>query len=430
MRAEAPAAARTVDEVIPGTALWHPQAHMPSTLAERLTIVSGSGAYLTTSSGRRLLDATSGLWYANIGHGRAEMALAAYDQMRRLETYHLFGRFANEPALRLADRLAAIAPVEGSKVAFTSGGSDSVDLACKLARRHWQLEGRTQKSVVLSRTGGYHGLHGFGTSIVGLPYNREGYGSESLVPETARIPTHDLDAARTVIREIGPDRIAAVITEPVLGTGGVRAPQPGYLEGLQQLAVDNEILFIVDEVITGFGRMGRMFACERWGLRPDIVTIGKGVTSGYAPLGGAVVSPRVVDRFFAGPDSPVFRHGLTFAGHATACVIAEKNLDVLRDEQLVERAATLESVLDAAVEPLRGHPLVAEVRSGCGFFAGVELVPEVAAESVAAQCIEAGVILRSIDGNTVQICPPFVVTAAEITRIVTTVGAVLSEVRT
>lgn len=151
-----------------GEALWNPQAHMPTARAKRLVITGGDGAWLTTSTGQRLLDATSSLWHANVGHGRERIARAAYDQMRKLETYHTFGRLANEPALRLADRLAALGPIPDAKVMLTSGGSDSVDLACKLARRHWQLEGREQKKVILSRHGAYHGLHAFGTSIAGL----------------------------------------------------------------------------------------------------------------------------------------------------------------------------------------------------------------------------------------------------------------------
>ena len=184
---------------------------------------------------------------------------------------------------------------------LTSGGSDSVDLACKLARRHWQLEGRGHKKVILSRHGAYHGLHAFGTSIAGLQYNRDGYGTESLVPETARISTNDIDEVRAQLEQIGPDNVAAIIAEPVIGTGGVVGPADGYLEGLAALAREHDILLIADEVITGFGRAGRMFGSQRYGITPDLITMAKGITSGYAPLGGVLVSPRVADRFFAGP---------------------------------------------------------------------------------------------------------------------------------
>ena len=346
---------------------------MPTARAKRLVLTGGQGAWLESSTGQRLLDATASLWHANIGHGRAGIAQVAYEQMRKLETYHTFGRFANEPALRLADRLVEIGPIPGAKVMLTSGGSDSVDLACKLARRHWQLEGRPGKKIILSRIGAYHGLHAYGTSIAGLPYNRDGYGTSSLVPETARISTNDIDEVRRSVAELGPENVAAIIAEPVIGTGGVIGPAEGYLQGLEDLCRRHDILFIADEVITGFGRTGHLFASQRWDIQPDMITMAKGITSGYAPLGGVLVAPRVSDRFFQGPDAPIFRHGLTYSGHATACAVALANLAVLDEEGLVEQSGWLESVLAKAVEPLRDHELVEEVRAGAGFMAGIRL---------------------------------------------------------
>lgn len=417
---------------IPGEALWNPQAQMPSARAKRLVITGGDGAWLTTSTGQRLLDATASLWHANVGHGRERIARAAYDQMRKLETYHTFGRFANEPALRLADRLAALGPVPDAKVMLTSGGSDSVDLACKLARRHWQLEGRGTKKVILSRHGAYHGLHAFGTSIAGLQYNRDGYGTDSLVPETARIATNDIDQVRAQVERIGAENLAAVVAEPVIGTGGVVGPAADYLEGLAALAREHDILLIADEVITGFGRTGRMFGSDRYGITPDLVTMAKGITSGYAPLGGVLVSPRVADRFFTDPteaegggQAPMFRHGLTYSGHATACVVAETNLDILEEEGLVERAGHLETVLEKAVEPLRTHDLVAEVRAGAAFMAGIQLHGDVSGDAVAEACTDAGVLIRTIHNNTLQICPPFVTTEDEISLIAETITRAL-----
>lgn len=320
----------------------------------------------------------------------------------------------------------------GAKVMLTSGGSDSVDLACKLARRHWQLEGRPEKLTILSRHGAYHGLHAFGTSVAGLPYNREGYGSESLVPETALISTNDIDEVRAQVAAIGAKNIAAVIVEPVIGTGGVIGPAAGYLEGLAALARDHDILGIADEVITGFGRTGLMFASQRYGIRPDLVTVAKGLTSGYAALGGVLVAPKVAEKFFAGDpggDAPVFRHGLTYSGHATACVIAEANLDVLEEEELVQRAAYLETVLEKALTPLREHALVAEVRAGAGFMAGIQLVEQVSGEAVAEACTDAGVLIRTIHANTLQVCPPFVTTEDEIALIAATITTALDETR-
>jgi adenosylmethionine-8-amino-7-oxononanoate aminotransferase len=411
-----------------GEAFWNPQAHMPTARAKRLVITGGEGAWLTSSTGQRLLDATAGLWHANVGHGRERIARAAYDQMRKLETYHTFSRFANEPALRLADRLVALGPIPDAKVILTSGGSDSVDVVCKLARRHWQLEGRGTKKIILSRHGAYHGLHAFGTSISGLEYNRDGYGTESLVPETARIATNDIDDVRAQVERIGAENIAAVIAEPVIGTGGVIGPADGYLDGLAALAREYDILLIADEVITGFGRTGEMFGSQRYGINPDMVTMAKGITSGYAPLGGVLVGPRVADRFFAGPaggDAPMFRHGLTYSGHATACVVAEANLDILEEEGLVERAAHLETVLQKAVEPLRTHDLVAEVRAGDAFMAGIQLRADVTGDAVAETCTDAGVLIRTIHNNTLQICPPFVATEDEMALIAETITRAL-----
>ena len=391
-----------------------------------MVITRGQGVWVETSTGERLLDATSSLWHANIGHGRERLARAAYDQMVKLETYHTFGRTANEPALALADRLAAEAPMTGAKVMLTSGGSDSVDLACKLARRHWQLEGRPDKKLILSRHNAYHGLHAFGTSVAGLTYNREGYGTDSLVPETARISTNDLDAVSRTVQDLGPDNIAAIIAEPVIGTGGVIGPAEGYLEGLEALCRQHDVLLIADEVITGFGRTGHMFASQRWGIEPDLVTMAKGITSGYAPLGGVLVAARVADRFFTGPDAPIFRHGLTYSGHATACAVALANLDVLAEESLVAQARRLEAVLEQMVKPLRDSELVVDVRAGAGFLAGVQLRAEVDADRIIDACAESGVLIRTIHDNTLQICPPFVCTDDDVAQIVDAIDVALA----
>lgn len=401
---------------------------MPTSQAHRLTIKGGEGAWLTTSDGHRLLDATASLWHANVGHGRERIARAAYEQMKTLETYHVFGRFANEPALDLADRLADIGPIDGGRVMLTSGGSDSIELACKLARRHWQLEGRPERTTIVSRETAYHGLHGYGTSIAGLEYNREGYGSKSLIPETLRIPANDLAAATAMLTAHGTENIAAIVFEPVIGTGGIVGPVDGYLAGLQAFARANDILLIVDEVITGFGRVGTMFACERYDISPDMVVMAKGLTSGYAPLGAVLVSPRVADRFFDGADAPMFRHGLTYSGHATACVVAQENLDIIEEEGLVEQSAHLENVLARAVAPLADHPLVEEVRSGSAFLAGIQIVTDVKGDDVAFECVRRGVLTRTIHANTLQICPPFVATETEVELIATTIADALDSI--
>lgn len=403
-------------------ALWSAQAHMPSITGRQVEIVAGDGAYVTTSSGDRLLDATAGLWHANIGHGREELAQAAFTQMKRLETYHVFGRFTNNVALDLADRVAALAPFSDPRVILTSGGSDSIDVACKLARRHWQLEGHTSKKIIVSRREAYHGLHGFGTSVAGIQSNRDGYGSDSLIPETARVDPRDIGVVERELGRIGVENIAAILVEPVMGTGGVIPPTPGYLEGLQRLAKELDFLLIADEVITGFGRTGTMFACERYNFTPDMVVMAKGLTSGYAPLGGVLVAPRLWQRFFEGDEAPVLRHGITYSGHATACAVAMANLDILENESLVARAGELEKVLDRALNSAREHELVADVRVG-GFLGGIQLADSVNAHSVVDYALEHGVIIRILQDHVVQISPPFIVTEDEVGRIVGTVLA-------
>ncbi len=408
-----------------GSALWSPAAQMGQVPGDRLTIVAGEGSTVTTDDGRELLDATAGLWHANIGHGRARLAEAAATQMRRLETYHTFGRLANDQALALADRVAQLSPIEDAKVFWVSGGSDAIDTAGKLARRFWQIEGQVNKRIIISREHAYHGLHGFGTSLAGIAVNREGYGSESLIPETARVPANDADALEAEILRLGPDRVAAVFAEPIIGTGGVILPAPGYLERVEQICREHDVLLVLDEVITGFGRTGEMFATQLFDLHPDMVVVAKGITSGYAPLGGVLVAPRLWAPFFSGADAPVFRHGVTYSGHATACAVAQANLDVIAEEELVARVAHLAPTLVRATDQVAKHPLVTEIRGGIGLLAGVQLAPEVDGDAIQRACIEAGVLVRILPGNVIQISPPFVVQEGELWRIAGGIAAAL-----
>ncbi|MEU6789226.1 aspartate aminotransferase family protein [Nonomuraea angiospora] len=413
------------------TSLWHPQTAM-STIEETLTVIaSGRGASVRTEDGQDLLDLPAGLWHANVGHGRTRIADAVRQQMTDLETYHLFQGMANRPAIRLAERLAELSPIPDAKVFLTSGGSDSVDTACKLARRHWQLAGRPGKRVIVSRQHAYHGLHGFGTSITGIQSNRDGYGSDSLIPETARVPWDDLAATEAELLRLGPDNVAAVIAEPIIGTGGVLLPPPGYLTGLAELCRRLDILLIADEVITGFGRVGQWFACQRFGIEPDLLTMAKGITSGYLPLGGVLVSRRVWEPFFAEtPDAPTFRHGLTYSGHAAACVAAEVNLSILEEEGLLERVLDLEPVLAQALTPLRDHEAVVDVRAGVGLLAAVQLAPDVDARPVLRAARERGILTRLLADNSLHVSPPFVITAEEISRAADVLKSALDRART
>lgn len=405
-------------------ALWSAQANIPDVMGRQLVVTEGDGSYVTTADGQRLFDGTAGLWHTSIGHGREEMARVAYDQMKKLETYHVFGRYLNDQAVELSEKLVELAPMADAKVILNSGGSDSIDVACKLARRYWTLVGRPEKSVIISREHAYHGLHAYGTSVAGLDFNRDGYGTDSLVPDTLRVDKHDLVALEAEILRVGPAHIAAYIAEPVMGTGGVHPPQDGYFEGVQELCRKHDILFIADEVITGFGRTGEMFATTRYGLQPDIVAFAKGVTSGYAQLGGIFVAPRLWQPFFGGGSAPIFRHGTTYSGHATTAALALKNLEILEQESLVTRAGGLERTLAGLLSEIGTHEHVVETRIG-GFLGGIQLDERVNAEAVTDEVIELGFITRPLRANTIQISPPFITTEQELTDLVSAVRTVL-----
>ena len=232
---------------------------MPTVKSREIVIERGEGAYIWDESGHRMLDTPAGLWYCNVGHGRTEIADAAAAQMRKLAAYSSFQEYATRPALELAERLAALVPVDNPKIFLTSGGGDAVDATAKLIRRYWSAIGRPEKSLLVTRLAGYHGLHGHGTSIVGIEIHKEGL--PHLDPGTIRIPTNDAPALEQLIAERG-DEIAAVFCEPVVGSGGIIPPAPGYLQRVQELCRANDIIFVADEVITGFGRAGAMFACD------------------------------------------------------------------------------------------------------------------------------------------------------------------------
>jgi len=269
-------------------ALWHPFSDMGAVERDgEFVIARGEGAHVFDDQGRRYLDATAGLWFTNVGHGRPELADAAAEQMRKLAAYSTFGDYVTAPTVELAEKLAGIAPVPGSKVFLTSGGSDSIDTAAKLARRYWVQVGQPSKAVIIGRKKAYHGMHYAGTALSGIPGNSDGYGT--LVRDAATVAWDDVDDLRTTIERIGAENVAAFFCEPVIGAGGVYPPPEDYLAGVRKLCTETEVLFVADEVVTGFGRIGgSWFASTRFGLEPDLVTTAKGLTSGYLPMGAVL----------------------------------------------------------------------------------------------------------------------------------------------
>ena len=395
-----------------------------------LVIDRGEDVWVWDTHGRRYLDATASLWYANVGHGRREIAAAVAAQLKRLAAYSIFGDFANEPALALADRLSALAPMRHARVFLTSGGGDGIDTAVKLVRRYWAEQGHPQRTHILSRIGGYHGTHGHGTAIGGIEANRAGWGP--LDPDTSSVAHDSLPALRKALERRDPERVAAVFVEPVIGAGGVLPPPPGYLEGVAALCRETGVLLVVDAVICGFGRLGTWFGIERWNVQPDLIVFDKGVTSGYQPLGGVLVSSAVAAPFWAFPGAPVLRHGPTYAGHPAACAAAHVNLDIL-EGGLLARGRELEQELATALAPLADHPLVREVRAGVGLMAAIELDAGVLTSDPAAVVRAAlvarrrGVLVRPL-GNSLAVSPPLTATPEHFELITGALSWALDEV--
>ncbi|MFD3507061.1 aspartate aminotransferase family protein [Nocardia sp. NPDC058666] len=393
-------------------ALWHGFADMGAVNRDGAFVVArGEGAYVFDTAGKRYLDATAGLWFANVGHGRGEIADAVADQLRTIAHYSNFGDLTEAPTQELAEKLSSIAPVPGSKIFFTSGGSDSVETAAKLARRYWHEQGRPDKKILVGRRLAYHGMHYASTSLGGLTPNKEGYGV--LVEDTRTVEWNDAKSLLAMIEEVGAEQIAAFFCEPIIGAGGVYLPPEGYLAEVRQICRDHDILFVADEVVTGFGRIGgSWFASTRFDLQPDLMTTAKGLTSGYLPMGAVFIAPHLAEPFFAG--GTWFRHGYTYGGHAGAAAAALANLAIIEREGLVEEAARLESTLHTALAPLADHPRVAEVRSGLGAVAAVQLADPSEGPALVKTLREHGISGRAAGAGAMQISPSFVMTDAQV----------------
>ncbi len=398
------------------TRFWHPFAAMGAAKDDELVFVRGEGCELEDRDGRRYLDVVAGLGYCNVGYGRREIADAMHAQVLGLSGCTHFERYASDRALALSERLAALAPIDDAVVFLASGGSDAIDTAAKLARRYWTEVGRPQKTAIVSRDGSFHGSHTYGTSIGGIAANAEGLGP--LVREVRSVPKHDAAALEQAIEELGADNVAAFVGEPVV-SAGVHAPRDGYWAEVQEICRRHDVLLVLDEVMTGFGRLGSWFGAARYRIDADMIVFAKGVTSGYFPLGGVIAGPRVAEPFWRDGSAAVFRHGYTYSGHPVGCAAAEENLDVIVREDLPARGAALESELARTLGTLTALPQIAEVRS-VGLFAAVQIEPAVVAADpafparVVRRCLDHGVLTRTLNGHAFQVTPPLTITRAQI----------------
>ncbi len=436
--------------------------HPATSIADHLKsgpriITEGSGLTLVDSYGRRYLDAVAGLWCVNIGYGRTEVADAMAAQSRRLAYYHTFSSMSNEPQILLADRLLGLAPGRMSKVFFGNSGSEANDTQIKLVWYYNNLRGRPRKKKIIARLQAYHGTTVATASLTGLPafhrafdlpiagilhtaapyYYRDAAPGQSEEAYAAAL-AEELD--RLIERE-GPDTVAAFIAEPVMGAGGVLVPPRTYFDRVQAVLRRHDVLLIADEVICGFGRLGRLFGSELYGIQPDLVTVAKGLTSGYFPLSACLVSERIWTVLRdASPQTGAFAHGFTYSGHPVGAAAAMANLDILLGEDLVGNAARVGEYFQAQLRArFAEHPLVGDVR-GVGLMAGVELVADRATrrpfdpetrvgQRVAQRCYEEGLIVRALPaGHVLAFSPPLCITRAQVDEILDRFGRGLDAV--
>ena len=402
----------------------HPFA-VPARAAEDfLEIVRGEGCRVWDVYDKSYLDGTASLWYCAAGHGRREIADAVTEQMAKLEAWHTFARFTNAPEDELAGLLMELEPIPDARVLFTCGGSEAIDSAIKIARAGHKAAGDGGRTVFLSRHYAYHGVMLGGTSAGGLPANRDPFGT--LLPDFFQVERDSVEAMRAAVAYHGPERIAAIMAEPVIGAGGVFPPPEGYLEGLRELCDECGALLIFDEVITGFGRLGSWFASQHYGVTPDLMTFAKAVTSGYLPLGGVFVGPRVREWLEADP-AYMLAHGNTYTGHPTCCAAGVANINLMRSEDLPAKAAAAGARLGAGLRELAGHAGVGDVR-GEGLVWAIGLAPGVAPGPFTEALLERGVIGRGLPyANSVAYSPPLIITDDEVDELVAATAAVLDE---
>jgi adenosylmethionine-8-amino-7-oxononanoate aminotransferase len=418
--------------------LIHP-IHFAQDQRDALIFVSGSGAVLRDAEGREYLDGLASLWNVHAGHGRRELAEAAAAQMSRLAYASAYSGFSNEPAIRLAGRLLGLAYPNLSGVYFTTGGAEANETAFKVARYVWRRRGRPEKVKIISRHHGYHGVTLAAMSATGIPAFHKMFAPA--VPGFIHIPPSYpyryaesmAGALEEALKREGPETVAAFIAEPVIGAGGVIPPAPEYFPAVRDICDRYDVLLIADEIITGFGRTGRWFALDHWGVRPDIVTFAKGVTSAYLPLGGVMVSRHIHTDILEAGAGERFMHAATYSGHPACCAVGLANLDLLEGEGLVARAAVMGRRLLDGLANLRDLPGVGDVR-GLGLMAGIELVADKSTKipalglggRVLAEARRRGLLTRMRGGQTgeqpigdvICLAPPLIVDESQVDRIV------------
>jgi adenosylmethionine-8-amino-7-oxononanoate aminotransferase len=423
----------------------HPQYHVRDH-GEPIIMERGEGALLWDVKGDEYIDGLSGLWNVAVGHGRRELADVAAKQLETLAFNNSYVGYSNVPSIKLAERLMELVYPNMEALFFCNSGSEAVDGAIKLARFFWNLEGKPEKMKIIARREAYHGGTYGATAATGLPPFHERFGP--LPGGFVRVETcypyrcshckgaDDCDLVcadeveQAIVRE-GPDTVAAVIGEPVHGAGGVIVPTSGYWPRLREICDRHDVLLIADEVITGFGRTGRWFALQHWGVQPDMMTIAKAVTSAYVPLAAFIMSSRIHEALLSSPPEIKLWHGYTNAGHPVACAVGLRNLQIIEEEGLIEAAASLGGRLLDGLRTLSSHANVGDVR-GLGLIAAVEVVadkqgrmPFKPAQGVGPKLMREmrsrGLITR-VKGESILLAPPLVSSPEQIDRMVDIIG--------
>jgi putrescine aminotransferase len=408
-------------------------------------ITRADGVYLWDSEGRRILDAMAGLWCVNVGYGREELARAAYEQIQQLPYYNTFFQTTHPPAVDLAELLSQVTPAHLNHVFFTNSGSEANDTVVRLVRRYWDLKNKGSRKIIISRENAYHGSTIAGASLGGMkPMHKQAGlpipGIEHITQPYWYTLGGDLSpeefgsqAARALeekILALGADRVAAFIGEPIQGAGGVIVPPSSYWPEITRICKKYDVLLVADEVICGFGRTGKWFGSEFFGIEPDLMSIAKGLSSGYLPIGGVMLSDGVAEVLIN--QGGEFQHGFTYSGHPACCAVAAANIRILRDERIIERAdAQTVPYLQARIREFESHPLVGEVR-GVGMFGAVQFArdkstrrlfdsPGVVGNLCKDYCTDNDLIMRAV-GDSMILSPPLIISKAEIDELMEKAG--------